>query len=49
MCLSFALALWWSLVFSAGLGFVLDLLMDPDWSWEEVGIGEGRETGAQCL
>lgn len=33
MCLSFALALWWSLVFSAGLGFVLVPLMDPDWSW----------------
>lgn len=36
--LSFALALWWSLVFSAGLGFVLVPLMDPDWSW-----GAGRE------
>lgn len=33
MFLSFALALRWSLVFSAGLGFVLVLLMDPDWSW----------------
>lgn len=40
MCLSFALALWWSLVFSAGLGFVLVPLMDPDWSW-----GAGAEGG----
>lgn len=50
MCLSFALALWWSLVLSAGLGFVLVPLMDPDWSWG-AGRREGRagETGARCL
>lgn len=33
MHLSFALVQRWSLVFSAGLGFALVLLMDPDWSW----------------
>lgn len=50
MCLSFALALWWSLVLSAGLGFVLVPLMDPDWSWG-AGRREGRagETEARCL
>lgn len=33
MRLSFALVLRWSLVFSAGLGFALVLLMDTDLSW----------------